>query len=156
MAYGFNEKKEKVDISPILNGLQTTFQNNVNAIYNAIVKNGVTPTAQTPAACATAIKKVRNTTSITIFCKPPYEGYKREYFHLNDIYPGQFTVTCTSFIGSHLEGAYISMTRLDLNTPVAFKTPYTDIEFSVKLKGTQTVTAGPVIFEFEWLDAGYN
>ena len=156
MAYGFNDKKEKVDISAILNGLQTTFQNNVNAIYNAIVKNGVTPTAQTPAACATAIKKVRNTTSITIFCKPPYEGYKREYFHLYDLYPGSFTITCTSFLGSNLDGVYLSGTRIDLNTPVAFKSPYTDIEFSVNLKGTQTVTEGAVIFEFEWLDAGYN
>lgn len=156
MAYGFNDKKEKVNISTILNGLQTTFQNNVNAIYNAIVKNGVTPTAQTPEACATAIKKVRNKTQITIFCKPPYTGDKREYFHLYDLYPGRFTITCTSFLGSNLEGVYYGETRIDLNTPVTFLDPDTYREFSVKLKGTSTVTEGPVIFEFEWLDAGYH
>lgn len=156
MAYGFNDNKEKVNISTILNGLQTTFQNNVNAIYNAIVKNGVTPTAQTPAACATAIKKVRNKTKITIFCQPPYTGYKREYFHLYDLYPGRFTITCTSYLGSNLEGVYYGATRIDLNTPVTFLSPSTDREFSVNLKGTSTVTEGAVIFEFEWLDAGYN
>lgn len=156
MAYGFNDKKEKVNISTILNGLQTTFQNNVNAIYNTIVKNGVTPTAQTPEACATAIKKVRNKTSITIFCKPPIEGKKREYFHLYYLYPGRVTITCTSFLGSNLDGAYFGETRLDLNTPVTFLHADTDIEFSVKLEGDYTVTEGAVIFEFEWLDAGYH
>ena len=156
MAYGFNEKKEKVDISPILNGLQTTFQNNVNAIYNAIVKNGVTPTAQTPAACATAIKTVRNKTKITILCNPPYEGIKTEYFHLHDLYPGRFIVKYTSGMGSNLDGVYLGGTRLTANTPETFLTPYTDREFSVRLKGTYTTVQGAVTFEFEWLDAGYN
>lgn len=156
MAYGFNDNKEKVNISSILNGLQTTFQNNVNAIYNTIVKNGVTPTAQTPDACATAIKKVRKNTSITIFCKPPYEGYKREYFHLYDLYPGSFTITCTSFLGDNLDGVYYGETRIDLDTPVTFLSPSSEREFSVRLKGTYTVTEGAVIFEFEWLDAGYH
>lgn len=156
MAYGFNDKKEKVNISTILNGLQTTFQNNVNAIYNAIVKNGVTPTAQTPAACATAIKKVRNKTTISIMCNPPYEGYRTDYFHLYGLYPGRLTIKCTSYIGNNLDGAYFGATRIDLNTPVTFLHADSEIEFSVKLKGTYQTTEGVVKFEFEWLDAGYN
>lgn len=60
MAYAFNEDKGKVDIDAILNGLQTNYQNNINTIYNALVNNGVTPTAKTPAAIATAINNIRS------------------------------------------------------------------------------------------------
>ena len=40
--------------------LQSTFRAGVNAIYNAIVNNGVTPSASTPTACATAINNIRS------------------------------------------------------------------------------------------------
>lgn len=38
--------------------MQATFQNGVDTIYNAIVRNGVTPSSSTPNACATGIDNV--------------------------------------------------------------------------------------------------
>lgn len=60
MANAFNDDKGKVDISAVLNTLETNYQNNINTIYNALVNNGVTPTAKTPAAIATGINAIRD------------------------------------------------------------------------------------------------
>lgn len=60
MIYGFNDDKTKVDVEAILAGLESTYQSNVNTIYNAVVNNGVTPTAKTPAAIATGINGIRS------------------------------------------------------------------------------------------------
>ena len=60
MIYGFDETKAKVNLDTIFDQLETNYQNNVNTIYNALVSNGVTPTAKTPAAIVTAINSVRS------------------------------------------------------------------------------------------------
>lgn len=60
MIYGFNDDKEKVDIQNLLDTLQANFQNNVNTVYNAVVNNGVTPTAKTPSAIVTGINNIRS------------------------------------------------------------------------------------------------
>lgn len=60
MIYGFDETKAKVNLDAIFDQLETNYQNNVNTIYNALVSNGVTPTAKTPAAIVTAINSVRS------------------------------------------------------------------------------------------------
>ena len=60
MAYAFDDDKGKVNISDVLNTLETNYQNNINSIYNALVNNGVTPTAKTPAAIVAAINGVRS------------------------------------------------------------------------------------------------
>lgn len=60
MIYGFNDDKTKVDVEAVLAGLESTYQSNVNTIYNAVVNNGVTPTAKTPAAIATGINGIRS------------------------------------------------------------------------------------------------
>ena len=62
MAYIFDEHKGKQDfetmIKPKLDALKTTFQDNVNSMYNALVGKGKTPTAKTPAAISTAITNI--------------------------------------------------------------------------------------------------
>ena len=40
--------------------MQTTFQDGVDTIYNAIVAEGVTPSSSTPEACATGIADIYN------------------------------------------------------------------------------------------------
>lgn len=55
MAHAFDENKGKVDLDAIFRDLKTNYQNNVNTMYNACDSAGVTPTAKTPAAIATAI-----------------------------------------------------------------------------------------------------
>ncbi len=59
MAYIFDEHKGKQDfetvIKPKLDALKTTFQSNVNAIYNKFVNQGITPTAKTPVAISDAV-----------------------------------------------------------------------------------------------------
>lgn len=62
MAYAFNDDKGKLDITATLDDLKTNFQNGINAIYNALIKSGVTPTAKTPAACIAGINNARNKT----------------------------------------------------------------------------------------------
>lgn len=62
MAHAFNDDKGKFDITAALDELKTTFQNGINAIYDALIKSGVTPTAKTPAACITGINNARNKT----------------------------------------------------------------------------------------------
>lgn len=65
MAYLFDNDKSKVNfdtaIQPKLDALQTTFQNNINLIYNAFVNQGTTPTAKTPAAISTAVDTLATT-----------------------------------------------------------------------------------------------
>ena len=62
MAHLFDGKKGKQDfealITPKLEALKTTFQDNVNSMYNALVGKGKTPTAKTPAAISTAITNI--------------------------------------------------------------------------------------------------
>lgn len=60
MVYGFDDNKAKVNINSILSGLETNYQNNVNTVYNAVVNNGVTPTAKTPSAIVTGINNIRS------------------------------------------------------------------------------------------------
>ena len=55
MSYGFDDNKGKVPIEPILNQLETNYQNNVNTIYNAITAQGTTPAGKSPQQIATAI-----------------------------------------------------------------------------------------------------
>ena len=63
MPYLFNDDKSKVQLNtvlnPILTELEQNYQANVNTMYNACVNAGVTPTAKTPAAIATAIAGVK-------------------------------------------------------------------------------------------------
>lgn len=58
MSYGFDDNMGKVPIEPILNNLQTNFQNNINTIYNTIVNQGTTPPGRTPAQIATGINNL--------------------------------------------------------------------------------------------------
>ena len=46
-------------IGDIIKDMQTSFQDGVDAVYNACVTNGVTPSASTPTAIAQAISQVR-------------------------------------------------------------------------------------------------
>lgn len=46
------------DMNALRTSLQTSFQDGVDAIYNAITAQGVTPSASTPSACATGISTV--------------------------------------------------------------------------------------------------
>lgn len=46
------------DLTALRTSLQTSFQNGVDTIYNAITAQGVTPSASTPSACATGISTV--------------------------------------------------------------------------------------------------
>lgn len=62
MAHAFNDDKGKLDITATLNELKTTVQNGINAIYDALIKSGVTPTSKNPVACITEINNVRNKT----------------------------------------------------------------------------------------------
>lgn len=63
MAYLFDNDKSKVNfdtaIQPKLDALQTTFQNNINLIYDTIVDAGVTPTGKTPSELATGINDIQ-------------------------------------------------------------------------------------------------
>lgn len=62
MAYIFDEHKGKRDFEELikskLDALKTTFQDNVNSMYNALVGKGKTPTAKTPTAISTAITNI--------------------------------------------------------------------------------------------------
>lgn len=59
MAYLFGDEKQKVDfdsaMQSILSPLETTYQSNINTIYNALVAQGVTPSSKLPSDIATAI-----------------------------------------------------------------------------------------------------
>lgn len=58
MSYGFDDNMGKVPIEPILNNLQTSFQNNINKIYNAIVNQGTNPPGKTPDNIVTGINNL--------------------------------------------------------------------------------------------------
>ena len=62
MAHAFNDDKGKLDITATLEELKTNFQSGINAIYDALIKSGVTPTAKTPAACIAGINNTRSKT----------------------------------------------------------------------------------------------
>lgn len=55
MTYGFDDNKGKVDIDAILSNLQTTYQGNINTIYNAITAQGTTPAGKSPQQLASGI-----------------------------------------------------------------------------------------------------
>lgn len=55
MTYGFDDNKGKVDIDAILSNLQTTYQGNINTIYNAITAQGTTPAGKSPSQLAAGI-----------------------------------------------------------------------------------------------------
>ncbi len=58
MSYGFDDNMGKVPIESILNNLQTSFQNNINKIYNAIVNQGTNPPGKTPDNIVTGINNL--------------------------------------------------------------------------------------------------
>ena len=58
MSYGFDDNMGKVPIEPILDNLQTAFQNNINKIYNAIKNQGTTPPGKTPDNIVTGINNL--------------------------------------------------------------------------------------------------
>ena len=64
MAWLWDNGKRKVNfadaVQPYLNQLQTSFQNNVNTIYNNLVLLGSTPSAKTPAAITNAIQAIND------------------------------------------------------------------------------------------------
>lgn len=62
MAYALNDDKGKFDVTAALNELKNNVQNGINAIYDALIKSGVTPTAKTPAACIAGINNARSKT----------------------------------------------------------------------------------------------
>lgn len=65
MAFLFNDDKTKLDFDnaaqKIITPLQTAFQNNINTIYNAVDRAGVTPSDKSPSNIATAISNLRKT-----------------------------------------------------------------------------------------------
>lgn len=65
MAFLFNDDKTKLDfdnaVQKIITPLQTAFQNNINTIYNAVDRAGVTPSDKSPSNIATAISNLRKT-----------------------------------------------------------------------------------------------
>lgn len=58
MSYGFDDNMGKVPIEPILDNLQTAFQNNINKIYNAIKNQGTNPPGKTPDNIVTGINNL--------------------------------------------------------------------------------------------------
>ena len=153
MANAFNNDKGKVDIDAVLSGLQTNYQNNVNSIYNAIVNNGITPTAKTPAACATGINNVRKTTTFR-FQYSPMPGTVTRTFMMVRPY------NCACTVKGYLWGGgtgYINSFNVN-GVSVALGQSYTvakgsdDITFSITIAGTSAATQSYFVFEFNWLN----
>ena len=64
MAWLWDNGKRKVDfadaIQPYINDLQTSFQNNINALYNKLVSLGSTPASKSPSAISNAIQAIND------------------------------------------------------------------------------------------------
>jgi len=121
--YVFGEKNEKFNLegainkSQAINTLKTNFQAGVDAIYNAIVANGVTPSASTPTACADGINQVAtskrnegradkqtNTYSLKAYCthcESAFDGYMVKYLYR--LYNGATLVAATTVEDTELE-----------------------------------------------------
>lgn len=97
MAYLFDNDKSKVNfdtaIQPKLDALQTTFQDNINLIYDTIVDAGITPTGKTPSELTDGINDIQrirwseeliagNSLS-EIYLSLPYKNI--DYLTVNDV-----------------------------------------------------------------------
>lgn len=64
MAWLWDNGKRKVNfadaIQPYINDLQTSFQNNINALYNKLVSLGSTPASKSPSAISNAIQAIND------------------------------------------------------------------------------------------------
>ena len=79
MSYGFDDNMGKVPIEPILNNLQTSFQNNINKIYNAIVNQGTNPPGKTPDNIVTGINNLASNKYNAGYSAGDTAGYNRGY-----------------------------------------------------------------------------
>lgn len=114
---GIEDLEAALDNSQFAYNLRENFQDGVDAIYNAIVANGVTPSASTPTACADGINQVAtskrnegradkqtNTYSLKAYCthcESAFDGYMVKYLYR--LYNGATLVAATTVEDTELE-----------------------------------------------------
>lgn len=129
MANAFNDDKGKVDINAVLNTLETNYQNNVNTVYNAFVNKGVTPTAKTPSALATAVTTTYNkgttdaqavTWTETIYARVSLDGSQNGYLYFALPYRNVVKIKNTSGFSIDIywkNGSQILSNNGEMNAP---------------------------------------
>lgn len=142
MAHGFDDNKGKVDLNAIFDELETNYQANINTMYDACDSAGVTPTAKTPEAVATAIAGIK-----TKYESDTWEEYFQLYVPLSDSsliseisLDNVVSIEFDGFIGTKQTGATVSLSTHDHVSTAS--------DWPMAIRHWDAISAGTIIGNF--------